>query len=82
VVFAQYLLAWFWALDRDRARLRAARERALELPLGAGALAGNHFGVDRNRLAREGGVSSCAIEAQIKKAERALTILTRLPDGR
>jgi argininosuccinate lyase len=53
VVFAQYLLAWFWALERDRARLRAARERALELPLGAGALAGNPFGVDRNRLARE-----------------------------
>ena len=53
VVFAQYLLAWFWALERDRARLRGARERALELPLGAGALAGNPFGVDRNRLARE-----------------------------
>ena len=53
VVFAQYLLAWFWALERDRARLRAARERTLELPLGAGALAGNPFGVDRNRLARE-----------------------------
>jgi argininosuccinate lyase len=53
VVFAQYLLAWFWALERDGARLRAARERALELPLGAGALAGNPFGIDRARLARE-----------------------------
>ncbi len=53
VVFAQYLLAWFWALERDGARLRAARERALELPLGAGAIAGNPFGVDRSRLARE-----------------------------
>jgi argininosuccinate lyase len=58
VVFAQYLLAWFWALDRDRARLRAARERALELPLGAGALAGNPFGVDRARLARGLGFES------------------------
>jgi argininosuccinate lyase len=53
VVFGQYLLAWFWALERDRARLRGARERALELPLGAGALAGNPFGVDRRRLARD-----------------------------
>jgi argininosuccinate lyase len=53
VVFAQYLLAWFWALDRDRARLRAARGRSLALPLGAGALAGNPFGVDRGRLAKE-----------------------------
>jgi argininosuccinate lyase len=53
VVFAQYLLAWFWVLERDRARFRGARERALELPLGAGALAGNPFGVDRARLARD-----------------------------
>jgi argininosuccinate lyase len=53
VVFAQYLLAWFWALERDVGRLKAARERALELPLGAGALAGNPFGVDRGRLAQE-----------------------------
>jgi argininosuccinate lyase len=53
VVFAQYLLAWFWALERDRERLEAARARTLELPLGAGALAGNPFGVDRARLARE-----------------------------
>ena len=58
VVFAQYLLAWFWALDRDRERLEAARARALELPLGAGALAGNPFGVDRARLARELGFAS------------------------
>ena len=42
VVFAQYLLAWFWALERDRARLRAAWERVRELPLGAGALAGRN----------------------------------------
>jgi argininosuccinate lyase len=58
VVFAQYLLAWFWALDRDRERLRGARERSLALPLGAGALAGNPFGIDRGRLARELGFRS------------------------
>jgi len=51
VVLAQYLLAWFWALERDRDRLQTARSRCLELPLGAGALAGNPFGVDRRRLA-------------------------------
>jgi argininosuccinate lyase len=53
VVFAQYLLAYFWALDRDRERLAAARTRALGLALGAGALAGNPFGVNRQRLADE-----------------------------
>jgi argininosuccinate lyase len=53
VVYAQYLLAYFWALDRDRERLKAARSRALGLALGAGALAGNPFGVNRQRLADE-----------------------------
>ena len=53
VVFAQYLLAYFWALDRDRERLAQARQRSLGLALGAGALAGNPFGVDRRRLADE-----------------------------
>jgi len=53
VVFAQYLLAYFWALDRDRERLKAARGRTLGLALGAGALAGNPFGLDRGRLAEE-----------------------------
>ena len=53
VVFAQYLLAYFWALDRDRVRLVAARTQALGLALGAGALAGNPFGVNRQRLAEE-----------------------------
>ena len=53
VVFAQYLLAYFWALDRDRRRLIAARETCDALALGAGALAGNPFGVDRDRLARD-----------------------------
>jgi argininosuccinate lyase len=58
VVFAQYLLAYFWALDRDRARLAAARTRTLGLALGAGALAGNPFGVNRQRLAKELGFES------------------------
>lgn len=53
VVFAQYFLAYFWALGRDRERLDRAGARALELPLGAGALAGNPLGVDRDSLAAD-----------------------------
>jgi len=53
VVFAQYLLAYFWALERDRSRLEHARSHCLELPLGAGALAGNPMGVDRKVMAQE-----------------------------
>jgi argininosuccinate lyase len=52
VVFAQYLLAYFWSLERDKARLESARERCRELALGAGALAGNPFGIDRKRMAK------------------------------
>lgn len=53
VVFAQYLLSYFWALERDRDRLSRARQRCLELALGAGALAGNPLGVDREAMASE-----------------------------
>ena len=48
---AHWLLAHFWALDRDRERLRGARDRSAMLPLGSGALAGNGFGIDRHALA-------------------------------
>ena len=50
---AHWLLAHFWALDRDRERLQSARDRANVLPLGSGALAGNAFGIDRAALAGE-----------------------------
>ena len=41
VTLGWHLLAWAEMLDRDRARFRAAAERAAESPLGAGALAGS-----------------------------------------
>jgi argininosuccinate lyase len=58
VVFAQYLLSYFWGLERDRSRLVHAQRRCLELPLGAGALAGNPLGVDREAMASELGFPS------------------------
>ncbi|NLG62277.1 MAG: argininosuccinate lyase, partial [Candidatus Cloacimonetes bacterium] len=47
---AHWLLAHFWALDRDRQRLQGALERVAVLPLGSGAIAGSGFGVDRRLL--------------------------------
>jgi argininosuccinate lyase len=44
---AHWLLAHFWALERDRARMRQALERVAVLPLGSGAIAGSGFEVDR-----------------------------------
>ncbi len=53
VVLAHHLLAYFWMLERDRGRLADWRERADVLPLGAGALAGTPFPIDREFVARE-----------------------------
>jgi argininosuccinate lyase len=47
---AHWLLAHFWALQRDRDRLEAALGRVAVLPLGAGAIAGSGFAVDRTLL--------------------------------
>lgn len=55
---AHWMLAHFWALDRDRARLAAARRGAGVLPLGSGAIAGSAFRVNRRAIARELGFHS------------------------
>ena len=57
---AQHLLAYFWMLERDRARLAAAREACLELPLGAGAAVGLDFELDRAAVAAELGFTRLA----------------------
>jgi argininosuccinate lyase len=60
VLFAHYLLAYFEMLRRDLDRLESCRVRADELPLGAGALAGTSFPLDRAALARELGFARLA----------------------
>jgi argininosuccinate lyase len=60
ILFAHYLLAYFEMFRRDFSRLGDCRARADELPMGAGALAGSSFGVDRVRLARELGFARAA----------------------
>lgn len=47
IVLAHHLLAYFWMLDRDRERLHDLYRRVNRLPLGAGALAGTGFPIDR-----------------------------------
>jgi argininosuccinate lyase len=60
ILFAHYLLAYFEMLARDFRRLEDCRKRADELPMGAGALAGSSFPVNRERLARELGFARVA----------------------
>ncbi len=57
VLLSHHLLAYFWMLERDRGRLEDCRRRADELPLGAGALAGVPYPIDREFLAQELGFS-------------------------
>ena len=53
VYLGHHLLAYFWMLERDRARFAFAERQCGQLPLGAGALAGVNFETDRRALARE-----------------------------
>jgi argininosuccinate lyase len=60
VYLGHHLLAYVWMLERDRTRLRAARDAASVLPLGAGALAGVNFETDRAAVAAELGCDAVA----------------------
>jgi len=66
VLFAHWLMSFFWMLQRDAERLADSLARVSVLPLGAAALAGSTLGIDREFLARELGfasVSSNSIDA-------------------
>jgi argininosuccinate lyase len=53
VTFGHHLLAYFEMFGRDAQRLADARKRVDRLPLGAAALAGTSFPIDRQRVAKE-----------------------------
>jgi len=52
VTFGHHLLAYVEMIERDRERLREVRRRVNRLPLGAAALAGTGFPIDRAHVAR------------------------------
>ena len=51
VTFGHHMLAWFEMLQRDRSRLQDCRGRMNHSPLGAAALAGTSFPIDRHYTA-------------------------------
>jgi argininosuccinate lyase len=53
VSFAHHLLAYFEMLARDAQRFADCRKRVNKLPLGAAALAGTSFPIDRQMVAKE-----------------------------
>lgn len=50
VRLAHHLLAYFWMLERDHGRFADALQRTDMMPLGAGALAGTSFPIDRDMV--------------------------------
>ena len=53
VTFGHHLLAYVEMLGRDRGRFADGRRRLNELPLGAAALAGTSFPIDRDQTAKD-----------------------------
>jgi argininosuccinate lyase len=53
VLAAHHLLAYAWMFQRDRERLADVRKRINRLPLGAAALAGTAFPIDREFVMRK-----------------------------
>ncbi|GAE47441.1 argininosuccinate lyase [Mesobacillus boroniphilus JCM 21738] len=51
ISFAHHLMAYFWMLDRDKQRYMDSMKRINLSPLGAGALAGTTFPIDRHMTA-------------------------------
>jgi len=52
ITFGHHLMAWFEMLRRDRERLADCRKRVNVMPLGAAALAGTSYPIDRHYSAR------------------------------
>ena len=53
VTFGHHLMAYFEMFSRDAERLADCRQRVNRLPLGAAALAGTSFPIDRESVAKE-----------------------------
>jgi argininosuccinate lyase len=70
VTFGHHLLAYVEMLGRDRGRLDDCRARLNECPLGAAALAGTSFPIDREMTARDLGFARPAANSLDAVADR------------
>ena len=83
VLLSHWFLAYYEMLGRDAGRLKDARERLNESPLGAAALAGTGFAIDRHFTAKELGFSAPMRNSLDAVASRdfALEVLSALNIG-
>ena len=78
VTFGHHMLAYVEMLARDRSRFADARARMNECPLGAAALAGTSFPIDRFATASALGFDQARVEARVAsyRTEESLTVLS------
>jgi argininosuccinate lyase len=74
VLLAHHLLAYVEMLRRDAGRIADALRRADVSPLGAGALAGSGFRIDRAELARELGFARASANSLDAVADRDFVV--------
>jgi argininosuccinate lyase len=74
VLLAHHLLAYVFMLERDRARFRDGRARVNVMPLGAAALAGAAFPIDREALARDLGFAAASPNSMDAVADRDFVV--------
>jgi argininosuccinate lyase len=74
VTFGHHLLAYVEMLERDRERLADARRRVNRLPLGAAALAGTTFPIDRDFVAARLGFEAVAANSLDAVSDRDFAI--------
>ncbi len=70
VTFGHHMMAYFEMFGRDRGRLADCRRRLNECPLGAGALAGTSFAIDRDMTAHELGFAKPAANSMDAVSDR------------
>jgi argininosuccinate lyase len=76
LLFGQYILSFFWALERDKERLSDALKRISVLPLGSGALAGSTVPLDRDDLAERLGFSAVSPNSLDAVGDRSFILET------
>ncbi len=74
ISFAHHLMAWFEMIARDKARMADCRKRVNSLPLGAAALAGTTYPIDRQMTAELLGFETIAANSLDAVSDRDFAI--------
>lgn len=74
ITVGHHLMAWFEMLRRDRARLADCKKRVNTMPLGAAALAGTSFPLDRDYVAEQLGFDSICTNSLDAVSDRDFAI--------